>query len=915
MSATRRGLFPRRNDKGGKLMSELNMVSPLLSNMEVVSCVSKHGGASVYIVRSTKSQARYILKHISVPESQRQIDALRYSGAANTDEEAQKYYEQVVEDYKAELETLESLAGHANIACYRSYQIEPKQDAVGFDLYLLAEDRMTLKDHLEQSPMTHLSAVNLAIDLCDALIDLRAAGFVHRDVKPSNIYLNVQNHFVIGDLGLAKLEELKYCSMPENMISIYSAPELFSLVGTIDPTADIYSVGLILYRIFNGNHAPFEDEKTSARAADKQRITGEALPAPMYADYEMTEILLKACAFKPEDRYATPEEFKDALVEYTKRNQLDESLIVPPIVADDEPVDFSQEEEEIEPVQFADVDEMPDDFKESFSPDTQMLNSIIDAVHRDMENDPADETVSEEDEDGEEIVRKRHKKKKFLFLIPIAAILAVAAAVYFLIIAPSTIHVDSITLVSQESTVLSVNVDSPEKDGSFGVLCSDAYGNTYRQSFIGSQNNVFTDLVPGTQYTITVEPLNDEKLTGDYTLRVSTIAETEILSFTVTPVSITQVEINLTVDGPEPSAWGVRYYADGVEEKSVAFIGHSATIADLESDSDYTFELMQPEGIHLTGPTTAEYSTVPTVDITGTTVALSSSTAILSWTIEGTAPEAWTVDIEGESGYTDTQIVSSTTATFEGLTSGEEYTIIISAPTMLQSGKVTIVPTVVEISELKAEIDADGNCKVDWTPVAEPADNSWIVSWKPVGAKDEAARTAEVVDANTYTIAKNDMLPGMATEIKLALANDDKLNGTTTANVTTAASNRFKSYGLNQIYIGMYLRPEQEDWTYLNLNTATSSYKPSQFVAFALQTVQALQASEDEIDVTLVVLDAATGKVIDAETTTYKWDDMWEKSLFVSAFPRTPQEAGSYKLGIYFNGQPVIESPFTILPS
>ena len=54
-------------------------------------------------------------------------------------------------------------------------------------------------------------------------------------------------------------------------------------------------------------------------------------------------------------------------------------------------------------------------------------------------------------------------------------------------------------------------------------------------------------------------------------------------------------------------------------------------------------------------------------------------------------------------------------------------------------------------------------------------------------------------------------------------------------------------------------------------------------------------------------------KVIDAETATYKWNDMWENSLFVGAFPRTPQEAGSYKLAIYFNGQPVIESPFTIL--
>ena len=52
--------------------------------------------AAVYIVKSTKSGQTYILKHISVPESQKQVDALMFTGAAATTEDAQKYYEQVV---------------------------------------------------------------------------------------------------------------------------------------------------------------------------------------------------------------------------------------------------------------------------------------------------------------------------------------------------------------------------------------------------------------------------------------------------------------------------------------------------------------------------------------------------------------------------------------------------------------------------------------------------------------------------------------------------------------------------------------------------------------------------------------------------------------------------------------------------
>ena len=96
----------RRRPRAGKeanYLAQLKLISPLLSNMEVVQCISTRGGTSVYTMRSTKSGQIYILKHISVPESQTQVDALIYTGAAASAEEAQKYYEQVVADYQKEL--------------------------------------------------------------------------------------------------------------------------------------------------------------------------------------------------------------------------------------------------------------------------------------------------------------------------------------------------------------------------------------------------------------------------------------------------------------------------------------------------------------------------------------------------------------------------------------------------------------------------------------------------------------------------------------------------------------------------------------------------------------------------------------------------------------------------------------------
>ena len=70
--------------KEAKDLPELNMISPLLTNMELVKCISVRGGTSVYIVKSTKSNQSYYLKHICIPESQKQVDALMFTGAAAT---------------------------------------------------------------------------------------------------------------------------------------------------------------------------------------------------------------------------------------------------------------------------------------------------------------------------------------------------------------------------------------------------------------------------------------------------------------------------------------------------------------------------------------------------------------------------------------------------------------------------------------------------------------------------------------------------------------------------------------------------------------------------------------------------------------------------------------------------------------
>lgn len=381
---------------------------------------------------------------------------------------------------------------------------------------------------------------------------------------------------------------------------------------------------------------------------------------------------------------------KQALVEYMKRNQSDDTLIVPPISGEIEPVDPNAEDE-VEPVQFADSESMAEDFKENFSPDTQMLNDMIESVHREMDRDPESyyNTLEPDDEDDdipvESGVKKRKRKKRNKWLpavISLVLLLAIAGAVaYFVFIRPATVHINAISLLDVSTDTVSVFVDSNEADGAFDILCTDSYGNQSRQAFASGEETIFTGLTPGTQYTVSIDPLNKKKVTGTSQLMATTIAQTSILSFTATTVTVTQAELNLIIqDGPDPGVWTVEYSADGVESKTAAFNGHSTVVAGLESGKDYTFTLQEPEGTRLTGQTKAYFSTVPAVSITGIKAALSSTTAILSWTIEGDAPENWTVEVTGPDGYADSQVVSAPTVTLEGLTSGETYEVMISTP-------------------------------------------------------------------------------------------------------------------------------------------------------------------------------------------------------------------------------------------
>ena len=160
-------------------------------------------------------------------------------------------------------------------------------------------------------------AVRLVREVASALAYAHARGLVHRDIKPENILLS-EGHALVADFGIAKALGISADrSLTETGLALgtpaYMSPEQAEGAGGLDGRADVYALGCVLYELLAGQ-PPFGGATAQAVLA---RHAVDPLPslrtvrAGVSAGLEA--VLAQATAKVPADRFATAEEFADAL--------------------------------------------------------------------------------------------------------------------------------------------------------------------------------------------------------------------------------------------------------------------------------------------------------------------------------------------------------------------------------------------------------------------------------------------------------------------------------------------------------------------------------------------------------------------------------------------------------------------------
>ena len=156
------------------------------------------------------------------------------------------------------------------------------------------------------------------MDICNALSLCQTRNIIHRDIKPHNIFVSRDGHFKLGDFGIARTVEKTTGGLSKKGTYTYMAPEVYR-EEAYRPSVDIYSLGVVLYRLLNDNRAPFlppypaNITHADREAALSRRISGEPLPVPRNADPQLANVVLRACAFNPNQRYWSPSQMRSDL--------------------------------------------------------------------------------------------------------------------------------------------------------------------------------------------------------------------------------------------------------------------------------------------------------------------------------------------------------------------------------------------------------------------------------------------------------------------------------------------------------------------------------------------------------------------------------------------------------------------------
>ena len=280
---------------------------------ELIEKIGEGSFGKVYKAKRTERGRSFYsaIKIISIPASNGELDSVR--SEMNNEQSTREYFRNLVEDCIQEIYTMEHFCGNSHVVSFEDFKVVEYLDEIGWDISIRMEYLTSFMDYCTGKELTEKEVIKLGCDLAMALIYCRKLNIIHRDVKPENIFVSRFGDFKLGDFGIAREQAHTMSNMSKKGTYSYMAPEIYK-GEKYDSSIDIYSLGIVLYKLMNQNRLPFLSlDKQLITYRDKEtalarRMAGEKMPAPVNASAAFSHFILKACAYEPGKRYRKPED-------------------------------------------------------------------------------------------------------------------------------------------------------------------------------------------------------------------------------------------------------------------------------------------------------------------------------------------------------------------------------------------------------------------------------------------------------------------------------------------------------------------------------------------------------------------------------------------------------------------------------
>ncbi len=214
-------------------------------------------------------------------------------------------YSELSEKVRCEMEALSQISkgsGNRFVITYYDYKLVYNNDIYKYDLYIKMDYLTSLGQLYADTDYKIRDMICMGIDVCDALEWCHKNGRVHNNLNLNNIFINNDGRYVLGDFAFSDnvKNESEYCIAPELMYG--KKP---------DASADIYSLGMVMFTLLNGGLPPFVQTESDIAFALKRLRNGEKPVLPVNINGRLRDVVHLAIDVKNK-RYRSVEELKNA---------------------------------------------------------------------------------------------------------------------------------------------------------------------------------------------------------------------------------------------------------------------------------------------------------------------------------------------------------------------------------------------------------------------------------------------------------------------------------------------------------------------------------------------------------------------------------------------------------------------------